>query len=225
MRSVFHSKFPCPRNSQSCTSSGCASTWTCPRGDLSLSFSFVRMFLTVKHCNSEPFLVSIFALFVSFSYRCFALSWSFRSISDCTPISMFVSIHSTSSLRGRGLDTHRLCSNSYIVHLGSHPSVRLQRGVSLMNSSPSEPCYVSLQLVSLRLESRLRPLLRPPRTSSRVSFALPQQQLYIVLCVLGHIPLLRKIRVVLGLRCCLSLLCGLFEVDLLKLDDLLSVRC
>ena len=42
-----------------------------PRGDLSCGFSFVRMFRTVEHHFSDPFLVSIFALFVSFSTRCF----------------------------------------------------------------------------------------------------------------------------------------------------------
>ena len=77
---------------------------------LFVSFSFVRMFLTAKHYFSEPFLVSIFALFVSFSTECFADSWSFRSISDCAPISMFVSIHSTSSLRERGFDARHLCN-------------------------------------------------------------------------------------------------------------------
>ena len=65
-------------------------------------------------------------------------------------------------------------------------------------------------------ESRLRPLLGPPKTSSQVSVALPQQLLYVVLCVLGSTTLLRKIRVVLGLRCCLSLLCDLFKIDMLK---------
>ena len=34
----------------------------------------------------------------------------FRSISDCAALSMFVSIHSTSSsLRGRGFDSRHLC--------------------------------------------------------------------------------------------------------------------
>ena len=51
----------------------------------------------------------------------------------------------------------------------------------------------------------------PPGTSSQVSVALPQQVLYVVLCVLGYTTLLRKIRVVLGLRCCLSLLCDLAQ--------------
>ena len=72
------------------------------------------------------------------------------------------------------------------------------------------------------------PLLGPPWTSSQVSVALPQQLLYVVLCDLGYTALLRKIRkigVVLGLRCCLSLLCDLFKIDLLKLDDLLGVLC
>ena len=45
------------------------------------------------------------------------------------------------------------------------------------------------------------------------------------MCVLGYTALFRKIRVVLGLRCCLSLLCDLFNIDLLKLDDLLGVLC
>ena len=94
-----------------------------------------------------------------------------------------------------------------------------------MNSSPSETCSLSLQLVSLRLESRLRPLLGPPGASSQVSVVLPQQQLYVVLCVLGHITLLRKIRVVLGYITNLSLLCDLFMIDSFLLDDLLNVLC
>ena len=76
----------------------------------------------------------------------------------------------------------------------------------------------NLFLVDVR-EFRLRPLLGPPKTSSQVSVALPQQPLYLVLCVLEYTTLLRKIRVVLGLRCCLSLLCDLFKIDLLTLDD------
>ena len=84
------------------------------------------------------------------------------------------------------------------------------------SSSPSEPCSLSLQLASFRLES--------PRTSSQVSVALPRQLLlYVVLCVLGYTTLLRKIRVVLGYIASLSLLCDLFKIDLLKLDDLLGV--
>ena len=43
---------------------------------LSLIFSFVKMFRTLKHYFTESFLVSIFSLFVSFSSRCFAPSWS-----------------------------------------------------------------------------------------------------------------------------------------------------
>ena len=50
MRSVFHSKVD-------------VSPWR-----LVLGLSFARMFLTVKHYFSEPFLVSIFALFVSRSH-------------------------------------------------------------------------------------------------------------------------------------------------------------
>ena len=46
-----------------------------------------------------------------------------------------------------------------------------------------------------------------------------------MLCVLAHITLFRKIRVVLGLRCCLSLLGDLFIIDSLQLDDLLGVLC
>ena len=38
-----------------------------------------------------------------------------------------------------------------------------------------------------------------------------------------HKLLLLFHRVVLGSRCCLTLLCDLFKIDLLKLDDLLSV--
>ena len=109
-----------------------------------------------------------------------------------------------------------------IVHLGSHPakSVRLQRGVKLdaaVRSSPSEPCPLSLQLVSLGLES--------PGTSSQVSVALPRQVLYVVLRVPGYTTLLRKIRVVLGYIASLSLLCDLFKIDLLKIDDLFGVLC
>ena len=67
MRSVFHPKFPCPRNSRPALPHDVlqhrlAFVETCPR-----VFSFVRIFLTVKHYFSEHFLVSIFALFVSFS--------------------------------------------------------------------------------------------------------------------------------------------------------------
>ena len=54
---------------------------------------------------------------------------------------------------------------------------------------------------------------------------LPQQLLYVVLCVLVYTSLLRKIRVVLEYIAGLSLLCDLFKIDSLKLDDLLSVLC
>ena len=81
--------------------------------------------------------------------------------------------------------------------------------------SPSEPGSLSLQLISLRLES--------PRTSSQVSVALPRQLLHVVLCVLGYTTLLCEIRVVLGYIARLSLLCDLVNIDSLKLDDLLSV--
>ena len=174
------------------------------------------MFVTLEHHFSEPFLVSIFALFVSFSTECFTLLLVLRTILDCAPISMFVSIRSTSSL---------LCVGAFLILVTSLPRLFGFNAVSAwcccsslqVNSSPSEPCSWSLQLVSLRLES--------PRTSSRVSIALPRQLLHVVLCVLGYITLLRKIRVVLSLRCCLSLLCDLFEIDLVKLDDLLGVLC
>ena len=75
----------------------------------------------------------------------------------------------------------------------------------------SEPCSLSLQLVSLRLES--------PGTSSQVSVALPRQLLHVVLCVLGDTTLLRKIRVLLGYIASLSLLRP-FQIDSLKLDEL-----
>ena len=55
-----------------------------------------------------------------------------------------------------------------------------------MNPSLSEPCSLSLHLVSLRRENQEKPLLGPPRFSSQVSVALPQQLLYVVLCVLGY---------------------------------------
>ena len=48
---------------------------------------------------------------------------------------------------------------------------------------------------------------------------------YVVLRALGYTTLLRKIRVVLGYIASLSLLCDLFKIDLLKLDDLLGVLC
>ena len=38
----------------------------------------------------------------------------------------------------------------------------------------------------------------------------------VVLCILGHTTLLRTIRVVLDLRCCLSLFCYLFMIDSLS---------
>ena len=44
-----------------------------------------------------------------------------------------------------------------------------------------------------------------------------------MLCVFGYTTLLRKIRVVLGYIASLSLLCELFKIDSLKLDDLLGV--
>ena len=69
-----------------------------------------------------------------------------------------------------------------------------------MSSSPSEPCSLSLQRDSLRLES--------PGTSSPVSVALPQQPLHVVQRVLGYTTLLRKIRVVLGYIAGRSLLCA-----------------
>ena len=170
-----------------------------------MSFSIVRMFLTVKHCFSEPFLVSTFALFVSFSYRCFALSWSFRSISDCTPISMFASIHSTSSLRGRGLDTHHTSTVIDTSFISAHIPPRMF-GFNAVSAAVRFLC--NLFLFDLTLGSSLC-LVLPALL--RVSVAL-QQLLYVVLCVLGHVSLLRKIRVVLGLRCSLSLLCDLFQV-------------
>ena len=46
---------------------------TCPRGNLSLSFSCVMMFLNVEHFACESFLVSIFALFVPLTTLCFTL--------------------------------------------------------------------------------------------------------------------------------------------------------
>ena len=86
-----------------------------------------------------------------------------------------------------------------------------------MSASPSEPCSLSLQRVSLRLESQR--LLH--------KFLLLFHGNYFTLCCvfLDTPTLLRKIRVVLGLRCCLSLLCDLFKIDLLKLDDNLGVHC
>ena len=70
---------------------------------------------SVSHC--EALLLRIFlgldlrlVCLVLFSVCCSLLV--LRSISDCAPISMFVSIHSTSSsLRGRVFDTRHLCSN------------------------------------------------------------------------------------------------------------------
>ena len=41
---------------------------------LAFVLSFVRMFLIAQHYLSEPFLVSIFALFISSSSECFAVS-------------------------------------------------------------------------------------------------------------------------------------------------------
>ena len=60
----------------------------------------------VSHCKAL-----LLRTFLGFDLRLVRLildcvsifSWSFRSISDCAPISMFVSMHSTSSLRKRGL--------------------------------------------------------------------------------------------------------------------------
>ena len=46
-----------------------------------------------------------------------------------------------------------------------------------------------------------------------------------MLRVLDYSTLLRKIRVVLGYIASLPLLRDLFEIDLLKLDDLLGVLC
>ena len=76
----------------------------------------------VSHCKSlflriqERFRSSLCS---SCPLLCVSLfSWSFLSISDCAPISMFVSILSTPSLRGRGFDARHLCSNCYVVHLG-----------------------------------------------------------------------------------------------------------
>ena len=85
-----------------------------------------------------------------------------------------------------------------------------------MSFSPSEHS-LSLHLVSFPLESL--------GTSSQVSVAHPRQQLYVVLSVLGYTTLLHKIRVILGYIASLSLLCDLFKIDLLKLDDLLVVLC
>ena len=84
----------------------------------------------------------------------------------------------------------------------------------LLDAVVRQPCSLSLQLVSLRIES--------PGTSSQVSVALPRQPLYVVPCVLGYTTLLRKIRVVLGYIANLSLVCDLFMIDSLKLDDVLS---
>ena len=127
--------------------------------DLSLSFSFVKMFLTFKQYFSEPFLVSIFALFVSFSSECFADSWSSRSISDCAPFSMFDSVLSTSSLRERGFHSH---------HLVAAVAQTQMFGVCLMLLfvTPSEfftasTLFFISATCSFRLESRIRPLLGP----------------------------------------------------------------
>ena len=118
MRSVFHSKFLVHVIHNLVLPHDVLQKKICLRGDLSLSFSFVRMFLAVTHYSSEPFLVSIFALFVSFSSEYVTVSWSFRSISDCAPFSMFVTIHSTSSLRERGFDTRHLCIETWFISAG-----------------------------------------------------------------------------------------------------------
>ena len=54
----------------------------------------------VSHCKAL-----LLRTFLGLDLR--LVPWSFRSISDCAPISMFVSIHSTSSLR----DTRHVVSN------------------------------------------------------------------------------------------------------------------
>ena len=96
-----HSKFLCPRTSQICFSSRCASTYICL-----WAFPSWRCFsLIVKHSFSELFLISIFAL-------CFALLLVFPV--NFSNWAMFVSIHSTSSLRKRGFDTRHFC-----IHLHS----------------------------------------------------------------------------------------------------------
>ena len=99
-------------------------------------------------------------MFISSSSECFAVSWSFRSISDCAQSRCFGSILSTLSLRERGFDTRHLSSYSDIVHLGGHWHIRhgvcAHRG---LRSATSVRCLLDLQLVSL--ESRLRTLLGP----------------------------------------------------------------
>ena len=140
-------------------------------------------------------------------------SWFFWSISDCAPISMLVSIHSTSSLRKRGFwhssplypSTLVICVCMMLLFVTSSEFFTVWTLFFI-----SATCFFSTWI----------------SVDFFTSFCCSSQQLlYVVLCVLRYTTLLRTIRVVLGLRCCLSLLCDLFEIDLLNLDDFLSVLC
>ena len=108
---------------------------------------------TVKYHFSEPFLVSIFALFVSFSSPCFL----FVSILF---LGFLVICCSKVTTRPTGFTRLRLCvgvvltlvtsvstDTSFILAaIGLDAAVRPPQ----VNSSPSEPCSLSVQLVSLR---------------------------------------------------------------------------
>ena len=139
------------------------------------------MFLTVKHHFSETFLVSIFALFVSFSTRCFTVLLVLRSISDCAPISMFVSIHSTSSsLRVRGFDTRH--PSQFTSRHECSASTRCQLDAAVRHFK----CILHRQNLVLYLCNLFLFDLNLHATSSKISVALPRQLHHVVLCVLGY---------------------------------------
>ena len=110
---------------------------------------------------------------------------------------MFLTVEHYNSESKKGFDLHlvRLALDSVIrsssgasglFRLRTNLDVRFDSLDFFVNSSPSEPCSLSLQLVSLRLEC--------PGTSSQVSVALPRQLLRVVLCVLGYTTPLRPER-------------------------------
>ena len=174
----------------------------------------MSMFLTVKHYFSEPVLVSIFALFAS------VLDSAFRS--SLGPSRQFRIAHqSRCSFRFTQL---HLCVSVVLtlvtsVSIGTRHLCVLDAAVRApqVSSSPSEPCSLSLQLVSLPFEAQ--------GTSSQVSVVLHSN--YFTLCyVFLDTPLcIAHFVTFLATSQSLSLLCDLFEIDMLKFDDLLSVLC
>ena len=205
MRSVFHSKFPCPRNSRPCTSS-----MMCFNIDLSSWRLVLGLFLRedVSHCK---------ALLLRSQERFRSSPCSFHS-------RLGVSLFSWSS--GQFQIAHqsrclfrftrlRLLCVSVVLTLVTPVSIDTRHLKRVLHRLALFFYLCNLFLFDLSLQRLLHKLL----------LLFPRQLLYVVLCVLGYTTLLHKIRVVPGYIASLSLLCDLFKIELLKLDALLRVLC